>query len=194
LHVVFTRFCGWIVESVGAIQRYFAARDERRERILYQEMRQSTVFFSDRFADAFPGCRHVLVIDDPAEALRRLDILLQKPLSVEIEQKGGSLGVGPIWWFRGWQHAPIRSYGRVRNYFLMPTKDILFNGVELHRVRRVVAFGSTSYRAKVVYVETEGVPPSGLYGDGSSEYAKERGYRVSGVPSPPAQGRRDRRQ
>jgi hypothetical protein len=140
-----------------------------------------TVFFSDRFAEAFPGCRHVLVIDDPAEAVRRLDILLQKPLSVEIEQKGGSFGVDPIWWFRGWQNAPIRSYRRARNYFLMPTNDILFNEVELHRVRRVVAFGFTSYRAKVVYVETDGVPPSGFYGQQSSEYAKERGYEYEEV-------------
>jgi hypothetical protein len=58
----------------------------------------------------------------------------------------------------------------------MPTNDILFNDVELHRVRRVVAFGSTAYWRKVVYVETNGVPPSGLYAHGDSDYVRERGY------------------
>ena len=182
LHVVFTRFCRWIVESVRAIRRHFVEKYELRKRRLYQEMRETTVFFSDRFADAFPGCRHVLVINDPAETLRRLDILLQKPLSIEIEAKRR---LGPALTQSGGFGAarmrPRRSYRRIRNYFLMPTDDILFIGVELHRVRRVVAFGSTSSRAKVVYVETDGVPPSGLYGDGSSEYARERGYRYEEV-------------
>jgi hypothetical protein len=43
-------------------------------------------------------------------------------------------------------------------------------------VRRVVAFGSMAYWANAVYVETDGVPASGLYGHDLSDYAKERGY------------------
>jgi hypothetical protein len=166
----------WFVDLVRAIRKHFAEKETRRKRNLYQQMAESTVFFSRRFAEAFPGCRNVLIIDDPAEAVRRLDILLRKPLSIEVNDKCGSFGMDPIWWFRGWQNLPIRTYKKLRKYLVFPTSDILFNGVELHRVRRVVAFGSMAYWANVVYVETDGVQPSGLYGHGLSEYAKERGY------------------
>ena len=43
-------------------------------------------------------------------------------------------------------------------------------------MRRVVAIGSTAYWANTVYVETVGVPPSGLYDHGLSDYDRERGY------------------
>ena len=40
----------------------------------------------------------------------------------------------------------------------------------------MTAFGSTAYWANAVYVETDGVPSSGLYGHGLPDYAKELGY------------------
>lgn len=175
------RFYRWLSGRIGSIREHFAEKELQRRRKLYQDMAASTVFFSQRFADAFPGCRELQVIDDPAEAVRRLTILLARPLSVRIEHKGGAFGFDPIWWFRGWRNAPIRSYRRLRKRLVLPTNDILLNEVELHRVRRVVGLGSMAYWASAVYVETEGVPASGVYADEPSDYAKRRGYNYEEV-------------
>jgi hypothetical protein len=169
-------FYRWLVDRVRTIRARSAEEERRRNRSLYREMGESTVFFSRRFARAFPGCRGVLVIDDPAEAVRRLELLLREPLSVRIKEKGVSSRFDPIWLFRGWQHEAIRSYKKIKKCYFFPTNDILLNDEELHRVRRVVAIGSTAYWANTVYVETVGVPPSGLYDHGLSDYDRERGY------------------
>jgi hypothetical protein len=170
----FICFYRWLVRRVRSLQSDFAEKDKRLQKRLYHAMGESTVFFSDRFTQAFPGCRNVLLIDDPAEAVRRLDILLQKPLSVKVDD--GPFGASPIWWFRGGQNLPINSYRRIKNRIFFPTNDIMFDEIILHRVRRLAAFGSMAYWATAVYLETDGVPPSGLYDYGPSEYAKERGY------------------
>lgn len=170
-----------IVKFPHDVYIYYIRKNCRRKRNLYQKMSEPTVFFSERFAEAFPGCRGVLKIDDPAEAVRRLDILLRAPLAVKVECGSKSFGINPIWWFRGGHSLPIKEYRRLRKNLVFRTRDIKFNGVELHRVRRVVAFGSMAYWANVVYVETDGVEPSGLYAQGLSEYANRRGYEYEEV-------------
>lgn len=170
------RFYRWSVERIWAIRRTFVEKKERRRRRLYRAMRDSTVFFSHRFAEAFPGCRGIQEISDPADAVRRLDILLRKPLTVCIEHKGGMRGATPMWWIRGGEHMHIYSYNRIRKYLWLRTNDILLNDVDLHRIRRVVGIGSTAYWANAVYVETDGVSPSGVYKYELSDYAKRVGY------------------
>ena len=166
----------WCRDQTSHITTRIRNRREKKKRDIYYDLKDSTTFFSYRFADAFPGCRDVTIIEDPSEAVCRLDILLRMPLSVEIKKGTRLVGASPIWWFRGSQNLPIRTYNRIRKFGIFRTNDVLLNGVELHRIRRIAALGSTSYWATAVYVETDGVPPSGLYNYSTSEYEKKRGY------------------
>lgn len=134
------------------------------------------VFFADRFSSAFPGCRMELEIDEPNEACRRLDVLLQSPISLNIRRKAGEMHLCPIWWFRGGENLHIEKYTRLRRFGIWPTRDIMFDGMVLHRIRKIVAIGSHRYWANMVYVETDGVEPSGLYNEYVNNYSIKRGF------------------
>jgi hypothetical protein len=120
----FVLFYYWFVQCVQSVRNHFREKEQRRQKRLYLAMRDSTVFFRDRFAQAFPGCRDVLIIDDSGEEVHRLDILLHKPLSMKVED-GGSVA-SPIWWFRGHQNLYIESYMRIKKtYFSLPRTSSL---------------------------------------------------------------------
>jgi hypothetical protein len=104
-------------------------------------------FFSDRFAQAFPGVRSEVVWFSDAEAIaERLDRLLQKPLRVG--------DYFPIWWFRG------LSTNYVEHFRRLDSATWLLNQEEL-QIGRIGAVENPGYWQSFVYVEVKGAAPSG---------------------------------
>jgi hypothetical protein len=157
-----------IKKITGKLQFSKDAKKKKTSR-LFRQLRQSTVFFSDRFSQAFPGCRDIAEFNDPKEAMRRLDILLKMPISVEYENSRAT----PVWWFRGGSALHIESYERIKKNFLS-TDEFLFSDVEHYKLKRLIAVGDSSYYRKFVYLEVDGLEPSGLYD--LSYSLKEQGY------------------
>jgi len=130
---------------------------------LYNE---STPFFAHRFAKAFPGVRGVRWFDDPVTAIKRLELLLKKPL------KGKEVG-DPIWYFRG------SSCLNISKFSVLDTDKCLID-VEECKIKRIAAYGGSSYFRNFVYVELMAEPPTGVYGFTTVEYIERvllsRGY------------------
>ncbi len=121
---------------------------------------ESTPFFSYRFAKAFPGVRGIKEFNDPKVAVDRLEILLKQPLS-------SSNLPGPIWWFRGSSNLHIGKFTRVGDdKFLMDSDEI--------KVKRIVAYSSSEYYKKFVYIEAQPEEQTGLYDKLTEDELKER--------------------
>jgi len=153
--------------KAGVIEKRHNKRRAQAELRLFNEMSQSTVFFSNRFSKAFPGCRDICEFN-AQEALQRLDILLRHPIVAENEYK-----VTPIWWFRGGSALHISSYSRKKRFFLK-TDEFVLSGIEEYKLKKLIAVGDSSYFRQFVYIEAEGMTPSGLYE--LDEQIKREGY------------------
>lgn len=125
-----------------------SAPAEPRSTLPSMGWRPDTDFFAERFAQAFPGLRRATWFDNPAEIAMRLDKLLEPPLEF-------AEGI-PIWWLRGPANLHIQNYQR------LDERLVLLNWEEL-RVRRIAACPSPSYRRVFVYLEADGMEPTGLY-------------------------------
>ena len=111
----------------------------------------STVFFSDRFAQAFPGVRGTASFTPPV-ANERLAILLEAPLEFS---SGERSWYEPIWiWTRGEL--------AIQRFHVQPDGSALLNVEELN-VDEVVAVNPGSYYQQFVYVQTRPSTPTGLY-------------------------------
>src|SRR5436190_627006 len=114
-------------------------------------------FHHERFTAAFPGVRGICEISAVGEAVERLSILLAAPLRwVWQIQDSDTVGVAPIWWWRGRSTMSIDRFATISN------SEVLLNEEEL-LVRRVVAVNIGSYWQSFVYVETNPMPPVGIY-------------------------------
>ena len=107
----------------------------------------STVFFSERFAQAFPGIRGVEWFDDPAEIKARISRLLKEPLEFK--------ETTPIWWWRN-SNLQIAKFADLGN------GDYLMNTDEL-RIKKIAAVHGGQYYRSFVYVEVTPMEPTGLY-------------------------------
>lgn len=114
-----------------------------------------TVFFSDRMAFTFPGLNGLRIIDNSSDAIYRLNRLLHHPISFD-EAIGHGHSIHPIWWTRG----PSNSY--VERFEETQKGIVLMNEQEL-KVRRIAAYNSNAYYQAFLYVEVDGMPPSGAY-------------------------------
>lgn len=65
------------------------------------------VFFADRVAMSFPGVRGFQWLNDQNDALNRLSVLLQGPLTFKSN--------APIWWLRGLRNNSISSFKVLNN-------------------------------------------------------------------------------
>jgi len=138
---------------------------------------QSTVEFSRRFAQAFPGVRGIEWYTDTDALRTRLERLMQPPL----EYAEGT----PIWWWRD-GNLQIEAFKHVEG------RSYLRDGYELH-IRRIAAVNSGQYDRVFVYVEIDAMKPTGLYkrtpewisevqrGESFSAYAYEEYALVDGV-------------
>jgi len=122
-------------------------------------------FFSSRFAKAFPGIRDEVVWFSDAESIAsRMDRLLQPPLEIG--------NYSPIWWFRGLSSNCVERFRR------LDEKTWLFNDEEL-QIGRIAAVENRAYWKSFVYVEVNGVAPSGAYDRPKEAFESEirrRGY------------------
>jgi serine/threonine protein kinase len=135
----------------------------------------STVFFSKRFAKAFPGMRGIEEFSDPRQMRARLEMLLKAPLVF-----GHS---GPIWWWR-------KGEMLIKKALFLDDSTLLINEEEL-LPDRLVAVNAGSYYQKFVYLQTRPSTPTGLYdpagidtavmiaGFAREEFALYRGHLVS---------------
>jgi hypothetical protein len=129
-----------------------------------QGPRDSTVFFSDRFAQAFPGVRGIRLFRQPV-ANERLLLLLKQPLSLRLDDRTTS---SPIWfWGRGDMH--------IHAFSVEPPELALLDVHELI-IDEVAAVNPGSYYQQFVYVKTRPSPPSGLYDGDIGQQVAWRGY------------------
>ena len=112
-------------------------------------------FHHERLVAAFPGVRGLQEFTDPAEAMKRLAILLQPPLRWVWDENKLPVGMTPLWWWRG-GNMSIDSFSKLSDdKALVNCEEILIN--------RVVAVNDGAYWQSFVYVETKPQQPIGLY-------------------------------
>lgn len=113
----------------------------------------SSVLFSYRMAQAFPGIRDVTWFENPNEARRRLEILFKEPIIYDLGKGGLSR---PIWWFRGGEALFIEFFKK------KGPRSIVMNFEQL-KIKRIAAYHGSLYYKDFVYIETDGEKPSGIY-------------------------------
>lgn len=113
----------------------------------------STIFFYNRFADAFPGERGVSVYKDVKTIIERLKILFAEPIFYNSETEASH----PFWWFRGLKNLHIESFDVLNN------SSILIDSYEL-QIDSLVAVNLGEYYQCFIYLQTSAQKPSGLYG------------------------------
>lgn len=95
------------------INNYFKKQSEKSEEKIEKETEirdAPTVFFNNRFRDAFPGFSNDFKrFESRREIHKRLKILLKEPLKFD---KGSGYGIDkrPIWWFRDSGAMPIEKF------------------------------------------------------------------------------------
>lgn len=139
---------------------------QQQAELPYLEPSESTVLFSDRFSDAFPGVREIQWFEGK-KAIERLLILLREPLKFQYD-RGETF---PIWWWRN-GNMYIQRFSRLRK------NTVLMNRQELN-IRRIAAVPSESYYRSFVYVEVEAMEPvdSRTWTEAQiGEGIEERGY------------------
>jgi hypothetical protein len=160
----------YVVEGLLKVIRPSDAHDEaaRPEAQQASDIPQdSTVFFSERMAAAFPGTRGLLWLDSPERCLRRLNILLKEPL---VTQKGDGLYY-PIWWWRGPSNLSVERFA------ITGPEQFLMNEQEIH-VSKIAAYRGQYYR-ELIYVEAYAEKPTGLYHlspEDFTRYKEQFGY------------------
>ncbi len=114
--------------------------------------RASTVFFSRRFTQAFPGVRGIRRFSQPT-ANERLAKLLEQPLSI----RGNNGSIDPIWfWGRGDLY--------INRFKILPDGIALMDVHELD-IEEVAAVNPGSYYQQFVYVKARGSEPTGVHSD-----------------------------
>lgn len=108
----------------------------------------SLVEFSNRFAQAFPGVRGVIRYTEPADIRRRLEKLLKEPL---VYSDGT-----PIGWWRGDRNLHIQRFRYIEDNVCLMDIDEL-------KIRMIAAANYGNYKRQFVYVEVDGMLPTGLY-------------------------------
>ena len=158
------------------ITNYLKKQSEKSEEEINveTEIRDApTVFFNNRFRDAFPGFSNDFKqFESRREIHKRLKILLKEPLKFD---KGLGYGIDkrPIWWFRDSGAMPIEKFK------ILNRKKILLNSDEFI-IKKIVAYRGSSYFKDFLYIECSPDKPTGLYKHDSayieSRVAENRGY------------------
>lgn len=133
----------------------------------------STVFFSTRFGQAFPGVRGIQWFRDPTEAVRRLALFFKEPFHF----RDGK----PVWWWRtGDMH--------IDNFAVLSPDTVLIDHQEFV-IEEVAAVNAGDYFQTFIYLKTRPSPPTGLYDHSSIDkeidywgYAREEFAVLNGRP------------
>ncbi len=124
---------------------------------------ESTVFFSDRMAKAFPGLNGLNWFNSPEDAVYRLSILLQRPLEFRkpshlrnVPSRLSGIRTDPIWWWRGYSNMQIKQFEALESGKCL-ADYYQFN------IAKIGVYRSPRYDREFVYVETNPDQPTGLY-------------------------------
>lgn len=132
---------------------------------------ESTVFFARRMAEAFPGVRGVCEFTNRKQIIKRLSILLQRPL--KFEHGLDKADTDPVWFFRAGSAEDIQSFQRIsRSKVLMNIDELLIKRIVVYR-------DSGRYYGQYVYVEVAPDKPCGCYSHKDSvirDIIEHRGY------------------
>jgi hypothetical protein len=135
----------------------------------YPAYKESQIEFSHRFSDAFPGTRDLLVLENPTEIIRRLDVLLRWPLTAWA--KNADMGATPFYWTYGMGHMHIYRYHRYKR------QVVLINEMEL-RPRYLAAIPGRAYWQNYVYLESERLPWLSIRGEEHYAPGKYQEYAI----------------
>jgi hypothetical protein len=116
----------------------------------------SASFFSERFSFSFPGITETTWYS-PKDAVIRLSALFKEPFYY----KGTDGTQTPIWWF-GNGNMGIDSFS------VLDDITVLLDSKEI-QIKRLAAIPSSTYYCQFIYVESEPMPPTGLYSRTESE-------------------------
>lgn len=133
----------------------------------------STVFFSTRFAKAFPGVRGIQWFKEPVEAVERLNVFFTEPFNFRDAQ--------PIWWWRDGD-----MY--IDSFETLAPDTILIDQQELV-IDAVAAVNAGSYYQTFIYIKSKASQGSGLHDHSPVEeqiehwgYAREEFALFQGKP------------
>lgn len=125
----------------NTVINYFKKQSKKGEKEIKIETEirdEPTVFFNNRFRDAFPGFSNDFKqFESRREIHKRLKILLKEPLKFD---KGSGYGIDkrPIWWFRDSGAMPIEKFK------ILNRKKVLLNSDE-YIINKIVAYRGNSY-------------------------------------------------
>lgn len=131
-------------------------------------LRITSAFFQRAFERSFPGVRGLKEFCDRGDILQRLGRLfenLEMPLP-------GLEAQYPIWYWRDGSAAIFR-------FEVIGDRLFMINHLELV-ISRIVAVNTGSYYRHFVYIESEPLPPTGLYGEESLKWKSEQYGLVDG--------------
>jgi predicted nucleotidyltransferase len=153
--------CMLLAEIVcDAAAKRLAARGDDGANLPSLRGEHSTVWFAQRFAQAFPGVRDIRWFDTQGDVQIRLEKLLEEPLVYSDGQ--------PVWWWRGLNgELPIKRFKSVGDgLYLMDVTEL--------RIRRIAAIHPGPYFCQFIYVEVDAMRPTGLYEHTEEYIAREK--------------------
>lgn len=148
---IFKPFVKLIKEIIFKINSSKKIKKKKAELPIINE--ESTTLFNYRVARAFPGARGITWFKNPITAVKRLEILLQKPLMFKTNNI--EFNTDPIWWFRGYSSLQIEKFEKIGK------KRISINIQEL-KIKKIAVYTDGSYYKDFIYVECEGEKQTGI--------------------------------
>lgn len=133
---------------------------EKQLPILYQD---PAIFFTYRLANAFPGVKGLKWFNNSKEAVQRLQILLEDPISFKAD---GKHYCEPIWYFRGDNCFSIQDFKVIKDFKIL----IEFNEISINRI---AVFSDSLYERNFIYVEAKPEDTIDLYKTSSEEINKQ---------------------
>ncbi len=116
---------------------------------------EPTIFFHQRFCDAFPGYRYgVQWFNSKSMINYRLSLLLSHP--TKFNKAGHDSTIDPIWWYRG------SSAMFIEHFEILKGRKVLINIDELI-IEKIAAFRGRHYYQDFIYVQCLPDKPTGLY-------------------------------
>jgi hypothetical protein len=122
----------------------------------YHRQTDNLLLFDERFRFSFPAIMEPHEISDLQRAIEKLELLVSPPAI----RDGKEIAL-PIYWQRGIKSDHVRYFKKVRRFGRLNGEFILND--QHHKIKRIIACPmSDFYWLKFVYVECEGLEPTGF--------------------------------
>ena len=121
---------------------------------IHEIREETTIFFSQRISEAFPGERGIIWYNSPKSIIKHLNIFFKNPFFFNRRGSENTF-CDPIQLYRGSINIPIEKF-KIINH-----KKILLNNLEL-RVKRMAVNCEPRYDKQYIYLECEPDTPTDL--------------------------------